>query len=269
MFDGGAQFVDSIQALPSLVLAIPPASADGDSLCHAGRIEAQRVHDRDHDAVTLLPLLTAKIVEYLAAVHDFQRQTTIGPQDSSRFPKNALVLVLCVEKAERVQDGRTAGGLASKWQAPHVAPNPADVNPQCVGELSRAVQKRSGRVETNDVDPAFSKSEGMPAMTTPDVNDARDWRQLEEVRKLFGLTPYVIGRGQESPALAVAALEVLVSPIRHIWDSCALRRNVDFDDACHLYSGSKHREVPVPRRPLHVVGYPAQLTEHRQAGSDR
>jgi hypothetical protein len=27
----------------------------------------------------------------------------------------------------------------------------------------------------------------------------------------------VIGRGQESPALAVAALEVLVSPIRHIW----------------------------------------------------
>jgi hypothetical protein len=27
-------------------------------------------------------------------------------------------------------------------------------------------------------------------------------------------------------------------------DSCAWRRNVDFDDACHLYSGSKHREVP-------------------------
>lgn len=217
MFDGGAQVVDSIQALPSLVLAIPAASADGDSLCHAGRIEAQRVHNRDHDAVTLLPLLTAKIVEYLAAVHDFQHQTSIGSQDSSRFPKDPLVLVLCVEKAERVQDGRTAGGLASKWQAPHITPNPANVNPQCVRELSRAVQKRNRRVQTNDIDPAFSQSECMPAMTTPDINDARGWRQLEEIRKLFSLTPYVIGRGQKSPALAVAAFEVLASPIRHIW----------------------------------------------------
>src|SRR5262245_16188489 len=53
----------------------------------------------------------------------------------------------------------------------------------------------------------------MSPVSTPDVNDAGAWGEAKKIPKRRGLSPHLIRRRSESPALAVATLEILVSPI--------------------------------------------------------
>src|SRR5919197_1551309 len=61
----------------------------------------------------------------------------------------------------------------------------------------------------------------MPPVTAPDVDDARLRRQLQQLAQTARLPSHLIRRGRQSPALRVAALEVLASPIgyRHVIDA--------------------------------------------------
>jgi len=42
-------------------------------------------------------------------------------------------------------------------------------------EVSRAVQKGDGGIDTNDLSSAFSKGERMLSMTTTDIDDTTGW----------------------------------------------------------------------------------------------
>jgi hypothetical protein len=191
VFEPSAQFFDSVQALASFVLAVPPTSADTDSLRHSRRIERQRVRNRDHDAVAFLSVRVAERVEHRPAVHNFHRQASIGRQHPSGLPQDGFVLVFGVEEAERIHHDRTGGTFGSKWQTSHVTASPTDPNAKFLRELSRSIQQGDG-IEANDLGSMFGKSDRMAPMAATDIKDARHGRQLEQVPKPLGLLPHMI-----------------------------------------------------------------------------
>jgi hypothetical protein len=102
------------------------------------------------------------------------------------------VLVFGVEEPERVHDDGSIGTFGSKWQAPHVAANPTAANSQFLLQLPGPIEQGNGEVEADDIGSTFAEREGVLAMTTPDVNDPRRRRQLEQSPQRRGLLPYLI-----------------------------------------------------------------------------
>ena len=77
------------------------------------------------------------------------------------------------------------------------------------------VQEAGGEVQTDDVRSTFSQGDRVPPMPTGDVDHARCRRELEQFVQTTGLQPNFIGWSRKSPALRVAALEVVERPIGH------------------------------------------------------
>jgi hypothetical protein len=216
VFQEGAQLFDSVQALASFVLTMPPISTYPDFLRQSRRIQSQRVRNRDYDPVPFLSLRVAECVQYRAAVHNLQRQASTARQNPSGLPQDGFVLVFGVEEAKRIHQDGTASTFGSKWQAPHVTANPTDPQTMFLGQVSRSIQQGDGEIEANDLGSALGKGERMTPMTATDVNDARRRRELEQVPKTANLSSHIIGWWQEPPALGVAPLKVLASPVGHV-----------------------------------------------------
>jgi hypothetical protein len=192
VFEEAAHLLHPIQTLAPLILTVPPTSAHTDPLRQAGRIKCQRVHDFDNSAVPFLSLGLAEVVEYETAIHDFQNQTSSWRQHPCGLQQDRFVLVFVIEEPERIHQDRGIGTCGPKWQAPHVTANPGGSTAQFHLKLSCPVQQRDGEVEADDLDSTLGEREPVPAMTTPNVNDASRMREAKEIPERSGVSPHLI-----------------------------------------------------------------------------
>ena len=110
-FESGNQLIDSEEALASFVLSVPTRAADADSLRHSRGIERQRPRHRDNRAVAFLAIGFAKPVEDELSIHDLQAESSAWRQHPYGFTQDGVVLVIGLEKPERVHHDYRVGAL--------------------------------------------------------------------------------------------------------------------------------------------------------------
>lgn len=108
-FECGTQLVDSIQALPSLVLSSTAAAADMESLRHSSGPDSQRAINRDDGSIPFLTICGAKSVDHQAAIDDFQRKASAGCQNAGGLPQHGVMLFVGVEEPEGIHDDGSVG----------------------------------------------------------------------------------------------------------------------------------------------------------------
>ncbi len=208
------QFLRSIEPLSSFVLAVPARPTDDNSLRHPRWRQCERARDRHDRPVALFAIAVAKTSENEAAVHDFQRQSSTRSQHAHGLGHYRFVLDLCFKESEGVHENGGIEACRQKRQSPHVAPDPTSLNAKVGGKALGLRQERGRRVHAHHVRSTLRECERMPPMSATDVNDAGTRGQVEVLPEAPYLSPDLTGWRGQAPALRVAALEVLPSPIR-------------------------------------------------------